>query len=124
MFEKDLLFIPINQSYHWILGVIDLKNKTVSVYDSLGGNHDHTLTLFLRYLEQEHLDKKKTPFDTSDWQKRTPKDIPRQGNMSDCGAFTCTFAERLSRHKPFNFSQHDMETIRRRMALNIYNKSL
>lgn len=119
-----MLFIPINQSYHWVLGVIDMKNKRVAVYDSLGGNHDHTLKLFLKYLEEEHMDKKKTPYDTSDWKKETPKDIPRQGNMSDCGAFTCTFAERLSLEQPFNFSQEDMVTIRRRMALNIVNKGI
>lgn len=124
VFSKDILFVPINQSYHWVLGVMDMKNKTVSVYDSLGGNHDHTLSLFLSYLEQEHLDKKKAPFDTSDWKKLTPKDIPRQGNMSDCGAFACTFADRLSQRKPFNFSQQDMETIRRRIALNIFNKTI
>lgn len=124
VFSKDILFVPINQSYHWVLGVMDMKNKTVAVYDSLGGNHDHTLNLFLSYLEQEHLDKKKTPFDTSDWKKLTPKDIPRQGNMSDCGAFACTFADRLSQRKPFNFSQQDMEIIRRRMALNIFNKTI
>ncbi|KAL7312151.1 hypothetical protein PS15m_007950 [Mucor circinelloides] len=124
VFSKDILFVPINQSYHWVLGVMDMKEKTIAVYDSLGGNHDHTLNLFMSYLEQEHLDKKKTPFDTSDWKKLTPKDIPRQGNMSDCGAFACTFAERLSRRATFNFAQQDMETIRRRMALNIFNKTI
>ncbi|KAI8373965.1 hypothetical protein EDC96DRAFT_437821 [Choanephora cucurbitarum] len=124
VFKKDLLFVPINQSYHWVLGVMDIKNKKVCVYDSLHGNHDRTLDLFLDYLEKEHLDKKKEPLDTSDWTKETPKDIPRQENMSDCGAFTCTFAERLSRAVPFHFSQKDMTTIRRRMALNIVNKAI
>lgn len=101
-----------------------MKNKRVAVYDSLGGNHDHTLNLFLKYLQDEHLDKKKAPLDVSDWKKETPKDIPQQGNMSDCGAFTCTFAERISMHKPFDFTQDDMVTIRRRMALNIFQKEL
>lgn len=41
IFAKDLLLIPINQSYHWTLGVIDLKKKQVFVYDSLNGKH-HT----------------------------------------------------------------------------------
>lgn len=94
------------------------------MYDSLGGNHDHSLDLFLDYLQQEHLDKKKTPLDISGWKCETPKNIPRQGNMSDCGAFTCTFAERLSRNEPFNFSQQDMVPIRRRMVLNILNKAI
>ncbi|KAI9482911.1 MAG: hypothetical protein EXX96DRAFT_124425 [Benjaminiella poitrasii] len=124
IFAKDLLFIPINQSYHWVLGVIDMKNKKVLVYDSLGGDHDRMLSVFLDYLKQEHLDKKKTPFDSTGWVMVAPKDIPRQGNMSDCGAFTCTFAERLSRQQPFTFSQDDMVTIRRRIALNIYKKEL
>ncbi|KAI8365750.1 hypothetical protein BD560DRAFT_425150 [Blakeslea trispora] len=124
IFQKDLLFVPINQSYHWVLGVMDIKHKKVCVYDSLHGNHDRTLDLFLDYLEKEHLDKKKESLDTSDWIKETPKDIPRQENMSDCGAFTCTFAERLSRAVPFHFSQSDMTTIRRRMALNIVNKAI
>ncbi|KAI8090220.1 Senp1 mutant in complex with sumo-1 [Gilbertella persicaria] len=124
IFSKDLVLVPINQSYHWVLGVMDMKHKKVTVYDSLHGNHDNTLELFLDYLEKEHLDKKKTPIDTSDWKKETPKDIPRQENMSDCGAFTCTFAERLSRQQPFGFSQSDMVTIRRRIALNILNKAI
>jgi Ulp1 family protease len=102
--------------------VIDIKYKRVAVYDSLAGNHDHTLELLLRYVQDEHLDKKKTPLDVSDWKKDTPKGIPQQKNMSDCGVFACTFAERLSREHHFDFSQPDMETIRRRMALNIYNK--
>jgi sentrin-specific protease 1 len=103
---------------------MDMKKKTVYVYDSLGGNHDTTLTLFLKYLQEEHLDKKKLALDISDWKKETPKNIPRQGNMSDCGAFACTFAERLSRREVFNFSQDDMTHIRRRMVLNIINKSI
>lgn len=103
---------------------MDMIKKTVYVYDSLGGNHDATLSLFLSYLEEEHLDKKKTKLDTSDWKKETPKDIPQQENMSDCGAFTCTFAERLSRYESFNFSQKDMVNIRRRMVLNILNKAI
>lgn len=119
-----MIFIPINQSYHWVLGVIDMKNKKVSVYDSLGGNHDYTLSLFLTYIEKEHMDKKKTPYSTADWKEESPKDIPQQGNMSDCGAFTCTFAERLSRSEPFNFSQQDMVPIRRRMVLSILNKAI
>jgi Ulp1 family protease len=39
IFAKDLLLIPINQSYHWTLGAIDLKKKQVSIYDSLNGKH-------------------------------------------------------------------------------------
>ncbi|KAI7885845.1 cysteine proteinase [Lichtheimia hyalospora FSU 10163] len=124
IFAKDLVFIPINYSYHWTLGVIDMNQKTITVYDSMGGGHGATLELLLKYLSQEHKDKKGTPFDSSGWTMHAPKDIPHQKNMSDCGVFTCTYAERLSRQQKFEFSQDDMVLIRQRMALGIYNKEL
>ena len=49
------------------------------------------------YLEEEHRDKnnhKDEPqLDTSDWSKVFAKNIPQQNNGSDCGMFTCNFAE-------------------------------
>ncbi|CEG79415.1 hypothetical protein RMATCC62417_13889 [Rhizopus microsporus] len=124
IFTKDFLFVPINKSYHWVLGVIDMKNKKISIYDSLHGKDDYTLKLLLTYLEEEHLDKKKTPYDTSDWTLESPQNIPKQGNAYDCGVFTCAFAERISRQKPLDFTQNDMNLIRRRMVINILNKHL
>ncbi|KAL0078941.1 hypothetical protein J3Q64DRAFT_1809071 [Phycomyces blakesleeanus] len=124
IFSKDLVFAPINQSLHWTLGVIDIKNKKVYVYDSLGGAHQRGLKLLLDYVEQEHLDKKKDTLDMSEWTSSAPKDIPHQENMSDCGVFTCTFAERLSRNHEMDFSQKDMNLIRRRMVLDISRKHI
>ncbi|KAI9027660.1 hypothetical protein CLU79DRAFT_697775 [Phycomyces nitens] len=122
IFSKDLVLAPINQSLHWTLGVIDIRNKEVCVYDSLGGSHQRTLKILLDYVEQEHLDKKKTPIDISEWKMSAPKDIPHQKNMSDCGVFICMFAERLSRNHEMDFSQKDMSLIRRRMVLDISRK--
>ncbi|ORZ09256.1 Senp1 mutant in complex with sumo-1 [Absidia repens] len=110
IFSKRLLLIPINRSYHWTLGVIDLAKKQV--------------LLFLQYLEWEHMDKKKIAYDTSDWQTVMPSDIPQQQNSSDCGVFACTFAERLARNHEFDFGQNDMVSIRRRMVLDIMRKKL
>ena len=76
------------------------------------------------YLDKEHMDKKKTPFDRSGWTGGTTRGIPQQGNMSDCGVFACTFAERLARKAPFDFTQADMVPIRRRMILDIKQKQL
>ncbi|KAG1146077.1 hypothetical protein G6F37_004969 [Rhizopus arrhizus] len=124
IFSKDILFVPINKSYHWVLGVIDMKNKRISIYDSLHGKDEFTLTLLLSYLEEEHLDKKKVLYDTSEWIIESPSNIPAQGNAYDCGVFTCTFAERISRQAPLDFSQKDMNTIRRKMVVNILNKKI
>ncbi|KAI7862089.1 Senp1 mutant in complex with sumo-1 [Spinellus fusiger] len=124
IFAKDLVFVPINQSLHWVLAVFDMKRTLVRVYDSLGGGHDYTLKLLLNYLREEHLDKKKKVLDTSDWTLESPKNIPHQKNGSDCGVFTCTFAERLSRNLPFDFTQKDMVLIRRRMVFDISQKHI
>ena len=78
----------------------------------------------MKYLADEHLDKKKEPLDMSDWKTNEPKDIPGQQNMHDCGVFTCTFAERLSRAHEFDFSQDDMDVIRKRMVLSIVKKEI
>ncbi|KAI7853548.1 hypothetical protein BDC45DRAFT_545535 [Circinella umbellata] len=124
IFSKDLLFVPINYSYHWTLGMIDMKKKTVTIYDSLHGGHRVVLGILMKYLADEHLDKKKEPLDMSDWKINEPKDIPGQQNMHDCGVFTCTFAERLSRAHAFDFSQDDMDVIRKRMVLSIAKKEI
>lgn len=55
IFAKDLLFIPINYSYHWTLGVVDMKQKTITVYDSLGGGHRPTLEVNALLLLEERL---------------------------------------------------------------------
>ena len=59
------------------------------------------------YLKDEHSDKKAgAQFDLSNWNCLHVKDIPQQMNGSDCGMFTCKFAEYLSRGKlTFNFNQ-------------------
>ena len=46
-------------------------------------------------LQDEHMDKKKTYFDTSSFQYEIVKDIPQQMNGSDCGMFTCKVSEGL-----------------------------
>ncbi|ORZ00711.1 hypothetical protein BCR43DRAFT_434015 [Syncephalastrum racemosum] len=124
VFAKDLLFIPINYSYHWTLGVVDVQAKTIRVYDSLGGSHGLTLQLLLQYLKDEHKDKKGTEGDFTGWTLDAPKGIPHQENMSDCGVFTCTFAERLAQRQRFDFAQKDMVNIRKRMVLSIVNKAI
>ena len=52
------------------------------------------------------------------------KDIPQQMNGSDCGMFTCKFAEYLSRNANITFSQEDMPYFRRRMIYEIVEAKL
>src|ERR1700760_934573 len=82
-----------------------------------------------KYLDDEHLDKKKKPFDFTGWEDwngkvrvlpfewwtpisfrliTSPQNTPQQENGYDCGVFTCQFLQALSRGEDFGFSQVDM----------------
>ena len=124
IFSYDKIFIPVHLDVHWCLSVIDLKKKGVYFYDSMGSDKDDILKVLLKYLEQEHMDKKKAPFDTSDFTRENVKDIPRQMNGSDCGMFTLKYAEYLSRNASITFTQEDMPYFRRRMVYEIVKNNV
>ncbi|KAF9210118.1 SUMO1 sentrin specific peptidase 1 [Haplosporangium sp. Z 27] len=126
IFEMDYILMPIHRSgNHWTTAVIDMKKKLISYYDSLLGNNPKCFLVLRNYLEQESLDKLKKPFDFEGWENDCPKDIPTQKNGYDCGVFTCTFIEFKSRGlDELEFSQENMEYLRKKIALSIINKSL
>ena len=106
---------------HWCLAVINLKKKGVYFYDSMGSDKTEILKVLLNYLESEHMDKKKTPFDTSSFEMKNVKDIPTQKNGFDCGMFTLKYSEYLSRNASITFTQEDMPYFRRRLVYEIVN---
>jgi len=68
------------------------------------------------------MDKKKKPFDLSDWEDYQPKDIPLQKNGYDCGVFMCKYADCASAGRPFLFKQMHMQYFRKLMILDILQK--
>ena len=118
--EKDINLWDV----HWCLAVIDLKKKGVYFYDSMGSDKTDILKKLLEYLKQEHMDKKKSEFDTSGFKLENVKDIPRQMNGSDCGMFTLKYAEYLSRNAGITFTQEDMPYFRRRIVYEIVNNKV
>lgn len=119
IFAYDLIAVPIHLGMHWCMAIIDFRDKTICYYDSMGSSNKTCLETLLRYLREEHFDKKKCEYDTSDWELKNLKDIPQQMNGSDCGMFSCTFAEFLSRNAKISFSQEDMPYLRRKMVIEI-----
>ncbi|KAF0298737.1 Sentrin-specific protease 1 [Amphibalanus amphitrite] len=124
IFAHDLLLIPVHLGMHWCLACVDLRRKAVRYFDSMLGNNNRGLDAILRYLRDEHADKKKQPLDTSDWQAVNEKEIPQQMNGSDCGVFACKFGEYLSRDARLSFTQEHMPYFRRRMVYEIVKKKL
>jgi hypothetical protein len=92
IFKVDKLFFPINvERQHWVLAVADISNQKIQMYDSgqrynyksIGKNGFVCLEIILRYLKDEHLDKKKTPLPNANCWRLIPycqSDIPQQSN--------------------------------------------
>ena len=121
IFSFDIILVPVHLDVHWCLALINLKKKCVNFYDSMGSDKNDILKALLNYLEKEHMHKKNSPFDTSDFTLENVKEIPKQMNGSDCGMFTLKYAEYLSRNASITFTQEDMPYFRRRMVYEIVN---
>ncbi|KAF5274709.1 hypothetical protein FQA39_LY07101 [Lamprigera yunnana] len=124
LFSCDIVAVPIHQTMHWCMSIIDFKKCTIKYYDSMGRPNYECLEALLHYLKVEHLDKKKSEFDASGWSLENVQDIPQQMNGSDCGVFSCTYAEFLTRNAELSFSQENMPYLRRKMVLEILNGEL
>lgn len=124
LFGHDFIMIPVHLGLHWCVSVVSIKEKAIRYYDSMGGQNRQCLAALRRYLEEESMDKRKTPIDTSDWNLECVEDIPQQMNGSDCGMFACKYADYISRRSKITFTQKDMPYFRRRMVYEIVTKQL
>lgn len=124
LFSHDLLLIPVHLGMHWCLATVDLRTKCVRYFDSMLSDNNKCLEALLKYLEDEHQDKKSSPFDKTGWMAENVKDIPQQMNGSDCGMFACMFAEYLSRDADITFDQQHMPYFRRKMVYEIVTGNL
>ncbi|CAB1330116.1 unnamed protein product [Coregonus sp. 'balchen'] len=126
IFSMDVILVPVHLGVHWCLSVVDLRKKSVTYFDSMGGINDEACRILLQYLQQESKDKKGKELDTAEWtlQSKTRNEIPQQMNGSDCGMFTCKYAEYITKDKPITFTQKHMPYFRRRMVWEILNRKL
>jgi len=124
IFSHAIVLIPVHLGMHWCLATIDMQRKAITYYDSMGGNNRGCLKALADYVKEEHLAKKGVPIDMTKWTQVIAKEIPQQMNGSDCGMFTCKFAEYLSRRARFTFSQRDMPYFRQRMIYEIVKNTL
>lgn len=120
IFSHDVIPIPVHVGgVHWCMAIIHLKNKTIKYYDSMGTPNSKVLIALEKYLKDESIDKKKQPFDTSEFKIENVGDCPKQNNGSDCGVFSCMFAEYISRNSEITFTQDNMDYFRRKMIQEI-----
>ncbi|XP_069042831.1 sentrin-specific protease 1 [Lepisosteus oculatus] len=126
IFSVDILLVPIHLGVHWCLAVVDFRKKSIVYFDSMGGSNDEACRLLLQYLQQESRDKRNKELNTSGWvvQSKKRNEIPQQMNGSDCGMFTCKYADYITKDKPITFTQKHMPYFRRRMVWEILNRKL
>ncbi|KAH8421262.1 hypothetical protein KR009_007638 [Drosophila setifemur] len=120
LFSKDIIPVPVHcNGVHWCMAIIHMRDRTIRYYDSMGKPNQEVLDALEAYLQSESLDKRKQPFDTSGFQIHSVPNVPQQTNGSDCGVFSCMFAEYVTRDQPLSFSQEQMDYFRKKMALEI-----
>ncbi|OCF59786.1 hypothetical protein L486_02459 [Kwoniella mangroviensis CBS 10435] len=133
IFSKDLVVFPVNiGNMHWTACAINLAKKRIEYFDSMGDYGNHRAGIFKRirgYLNDEHQDKKKKPFDFSGWTNEFNENTPQQDNGSDCGVFSCQTLEMITRgrdlkEQPFEFASENMPFFRRLMVWEIGNGKL
>uniref|UniRef100_A0A3P9KCM5 Si:dkey-21c19.3 n=1 Tax=Oryzias latipes TaxID=8090 RepID=A0A3P9KCM5_ORYLA len=126
IFAKDILLVPIHLGMHWCLSVVDFRKKSITYFDSMGGKNEKACQALFNYLQLESKDKKGKELATSGWtlHSKESKEIPQQMNGSDCGMFTCKYADYVTKDKPITFTQKHMPYFRRRMVWEILNHKL
>ena len=122
IFNLDKIVFPINVNRsHWVCVVAFMQEKKIQFYDSMGDDGMEFLQAVFRYIQDEHLDKKKKPLpDVDQWQLvPCTNDTPQQLNLVDCGVFTCMFADFVTKNCPLLFGQEHINQCRQRIALSI-----
>ncbi|KAK5953561.1 hypothetical protein OHC33_005505 [Knufia fluminis] len=75
----------------------DIGKPVIITLDSLNLNRSPTATVLKEYLIQEAKEKYQFEIDIKDISGMTAKNIPLQGNFSDCGLYLCMYLEQFLR---------------------------
>uniref|UniRef100_A0AAA9TVH0 SUMO specific peptidase 2 n=1 Tax=Bos taurus TaxID=9913 RepID=A0AAA9TVH0_BOVIN len=126
LFEQELILVPIHRKVHWSLVAIDLRKRCLKYLDSMGQKGHRICEILLQYLQDESKTKRNIDLNLLEWTHYSmkPQEIPQQLNGSDCGMFTCKYADYISRDKPITFTQHQMPLFRKKMVWEILHQQL
>lgn len=126
LFAKELILVPVHQGVHWSLVVTDLREKSLVYLDSRGHKRPDVLQLIFHYLQDESQVRRNVELNPLEWKQYSmaAEDIPQQKNGSDCGMFTCKYADYISRGQPITFSQQHMPLFRKKMVWEILHQCL
>lgn len=123
----EILLIPICESNHWRLAIVDMRSQTIRYFDSLGlGDAKLILRKVFGFLN-DHIQREiGMLIKLDEWNLEIAANIPMQSktNDYDCGVFCCQYAEFVSRNCPLNFEQKDTKYLRQKMLYEIYKEEM
>jgi len=117
--DLDLIMCPVNlDNIHWVLAAIDVRAKEFLYLDSMGGSNSNVLEILRRWYADELKDKCGEEMDIEEWEDvYNPGYLPTQKDQGSCGAFVLYTADYLELGKEPDFTQSDMNVLRKRTAL-------
>ncbi|ETO13235.1 peptidase [Reticulomyxa filosa] len=125
IFDFHKVIFPINiDNTHWACGCLNIRDKRLELYDSMGYQDIHFFRTMHRYIKDEIKDKKVQIAIETSWVEYFPDSIPLQNNSCDCGVFTCKFMDWLCDDLCPDFDQSNMLEFRAKIAFEIIEKRL
>ena len=121
LLETEQVFIPINSGMHWTLCVVSGKEKTITHYNSLGGNGQGYVNTVKNWVKTEL----GTHFVESEWVITARGESPQQANMDDCGVFAITNARQIMLGlDPTSYNASQIPLQRKRIVAELINGGL
>ena len=106
LFTYNKIFIPINENYHWMLIIIEPKQRRIRCFNSLLSDtlkikvKFEVIMKFIQLIEKD--------VDVYKWKRIIVENIAKQKNSYDCGVFVLEYVRELLRgnNKP-NFTNEN-----------------
>ena len=124
--DYSVILYPVNiNEVHWVVAAVDLRDFTISVFDSCFREfrdfHPHVASILNRYLVREYSEvynnRNTSQFPSLRWVPCSPA-LPQQLNNNDCGVFACLFSVFLAAGQIPDFAQpHEVRDMRQRIAV-------
>lgn len=130
------LYFPVNHGLHWVLIVVDLEERVVTLLDSmrkkgvaLEDDADKTYYQLMQHVAKWVDDEGESTqwehrFHSKPWSYVASDEHPRQDNTWDCGVYTLIFADYHSQNRAFNFGAVAMTRLRKMILNSLRNQAL
>ncbi|XP_077252849.1 uncharacterized protein LOC143892252 isoform X2 [Tasmannia lanceolata] len=111
--ELRRILLPVCESQHWILLMLDVEEKSFKIYNSVNLCFKDRLKLTIERLTS-YFGERNMSIDN--WKVVNMRKLPRQDNSVDCGVYVMKFMECLSRYSTISFTKKDIPQLRRTLV--------